>query len=155
MQKLFDINGTKVLLSVNDIDRQGYLKNISERTIVGVDFIVLLYDIADQESFEKLNTWITSIQKNEIDLEVLLLGYNGEPKSEFIRDISYEKGEKLADSKGFFFCEITPENDIDVTKIFGMLAEKLINRINSEEEEEEIHDEEKKSLFSKIFYCFS
>ena len=105
MQKLFDINGTKVLLSVNDIDRQGYLKNISERTIVGVDFIVLLYDIADQESFEKLNTWITSIQKNEIDLEVLLLGYNGEPKSEFIRDISYEKGEKLADSKGFLFCE--------------------------------------------------
>ena len=154
MQKLFDINGTKVLLSVNDIDRQGYLKNISERTIVGVDFIVLLYDIADQESFEKLNTWITSIQKNEIDLEVLLLGYNGEPKSEFIIDISYEKGEQLADSKGFLFCEITPENDIDVTKIFRMLAEKLINRINSEEEEE-INDEEKKSLFSKIFYCFS
>ena len=154
MQKLFDINGTKVLLSVNDIDRQGYLKNISERTIVGVDFIVLLYDIADQESFEKLNTWITSIQKNEIDLEVLLLGYNGEPKSEFIIDISYEKGEQLADSKGFLFCEITPENDIDVTKIFRMLAEKLINRINSEEEEE-INDEEKKSLFSKIFYCLS
>ena len=155
MQILYDFNGTIVLLSVFDYFRQTNLEIISERYITSADFIILLYDIANTESFKKLKTWITRIEKNKIEKKVLLLGYSEKPESEVIRKITYKEGERLADNKEFLFYELTPEDDRDATKIFWMLAEKLLFVPPYKAEEEEIHDEEKTSLCYKIFYCFS
>ena len=154
MQILYDFNGTIVLLSVFDYFRQTNLEIISERYITSADFIILLYDIANTESFKKLKTWITRIEKNKIEKKVLLLGYSEKPESEVIRKITYKEGERLADNKEFLFYELTPEDDRDATKIFWMLAEKLLFD-PPYKAEEEIHDEEKTSLCYEIFYCFS
>ena len=123
-------NGKKAKLLIWDTAGQDRFINIIRSYFKGANGIILIYDITDRNSFEKLdfrfNDIIYCYSKyipiflvgNKIDLEDL-------------REITFEEGEEFSKKHGLMFCECSAKTGLYIDFIFN----KLANEINPEEEE--------------------
>ena len=93
--------------------------------------IILLYDITDLKSFERLNdnSWINDVKENASKRAVVYLVGNKIDKEEE-REVKKEDGEKLAKELGFHFAETSALTGYNVKEIFEDLAERIYNSYN-------------------------
>ena len=96
--------------------------------------VIMVYDIANRESFENLSFWKEIIQtKCNEETKVLLIGNKSD--LETIREISTTEGEEFAQKNDYFFMETSAKKNLsgEVGKAFQMiinfLARKEIKKI--------------------------
>ena len=70
------INNKEIKLKIWDTAGQERFRNITTQYYKGADGIVLVYDVTDDGSFEKIRDWMAQIQANaeKDDLGLVLLG---------------------------------------------------------------------------------
>ena len=62
--KNIEIDGTPIKLKIWDTAGQERFRNITNQYYKGADGIVLVFDVVDQKSFEKIREWMTQIKTN-------------------------------------------------------------------------------------------
>ena len=116
------------------LERQ--LIEISKSYLLKTLGIILVYDISNKESFEKLSYYNKIIEKNLVNGVIKILVGNKCDRKD--RAIMEENGEKFAMENNYTFFETSTKNNINVEKVFDLIVKKMLKA-----------EEEKKSKIAK------
>lgn len=116
------------------LERQ--LIEISKSYLLKTLGIILVYDISNKESFEKLSYYNKIIEKNLVNGVIKILVGNKCDRKD--RAIMEENGEKFAMENNYTFFETSTKNNINVEKVFDLIVNKMLKA-----------EEEKKSKIAK------
>ena len=144
--KKIKIDNKLINVLIWDTAGQERFRNITSHYYNNADGILLVYDISNRESFEKLNYWLNEINqkidKNKINLILVgnkrdIINFNNnktENEEDNInnikckREISYEEGEKMAESCNINFIETSALNSYNIEKCFDILINEIIKK---------------------------
>ncbi|XP_072349206.1 ras-related protein Rab-8B-like isoform X1 [Scyliorhinus torazame] len=91
--------------------------------------IMLVYDITNEKSFDNIKNWIRNIEEHaSSDVERMILGNKCDMNDK--RQVSKERGEKLAIDYGIKFLETSAKSSINVEEAFITLARDIMTKLN-------------------------
>uniref|UniRef100_H0XA20 small monomeric GTPase n=1 Tax=Otolemur garnettii TaxID=30611 RepID=H0XA20_OTOGA len=92
--------------------------------LLGTCGIMLVYDITNEKSFDNIRNWIRNIEEHaSADVEKMILGNKCDVNDR--RQVSKERGEKLALDYGIKFMETSAKANINVENAFFTLARDI------------------------------
>ena len=122
--KDLNIKKKKIRVQIWDTAGQERYRNIAKNYFQSSDGFIIVYDISDTESFEKLDYWIEQIKTNAQEcIKMILFGNKCDLINE--RKISREEGEEYAKNKNIKFFEVSAKDGTNVQNAF----ETFINEI--------------------------
>lgn len=131
--KTLTINDKRIKLQIWDTAGQDRFKTVNKNYYRGAHGILLMYDITQLDSFKNLNSWLIEIEKNaNKNVVKLLVGNKVDLENE--RKVTYQQGNEFAEANDMLFIETSVKEDVNVTKAFENLGEKLVVLAESESE---------------------
>ncbi|KAJ5077777.1 ras-related protein rab-11a [Anaeramoeba ignava] len=124
--KVFKINNETIQLQIWDTAGQERFRSVTRAYYRGSYGAFIVYDIADEESFEKLEYWINDF-KDQTDQNVVIMIIGNKSDLSDKRKISKEKGQKFAAEKNFLFMETSAKDGTNVHKAFETLITEIYN----------------------------
>ena len=122
--KIIDIENKKVRLQIWDTAGQEKFRNVTKSYFQSAHGFVLVYDITDKESFEKLNFWIDqNILNGPKNMKFVLVGNKCDLTEH--RQVSIEDGENLAKKYNIKFFEASARDGTNVNELFFYLANEI------------------------------
>ena len=118
------------LINVQFWDTAGQEKHVAmaKSYYKNADGAVLVYDIANRKSFEKLSFWVKEIKENSPeDIKIILLGNKKDLKKE--REIPIMEGKNWAKDHNLYFMEISAKTNSEqcVNKAFDVLFKQILS----------------------------
>ena len=130
-----EIEGKKIKLQIWDTCGQERFRNMVDTYYKGGNGILIIYDITNRESFDKLNAWLIDINnKGNKYMYKILIGNKCDLTDK--REVTYEEGEEFAKIKGMDFFETSAKTANFVQETFDKLTSEILqiyekNRRNS------------------------
>ena len=124
--KSLGVDGKNVKTNIWDTAGQERFKNITVSYYKGAAGVMLVYDITDSESFNKINEWLIEVEKNAPNNVYKILVGNKSDKVEE-RQVSYDQGKEFADSYGMKFIETSAKNATNVEDAFVTMTKEIVN----------------------------
>ena len=125
--KNLNINGQEIKLKIWDTAGQERFRNITTQYYKSADGIILVYDVTDEASFEKIRDWMEQIlsntQKDEIGLVLLGNKCDMEP-----RNITEEQGNKMAGDLGINYFETSALSGQGINDAFEQLTKDIMKK---------------------------
>lgn len=138
-KKIIEINGEKIKVFIFDTAGQERFRSIAKNQYAKADGILVIYDVTDRKSFEGVNGWVNSIQKElEGGTDCLIIGNKIDLISS--RVVSYKEGECLAKQYNIPFIETSAKESVNVKDAFL----KVINSIYQKKLESRKKEDTKK-----------
>ncbi|XP_036865394.1 ras-related protein Rab-8A isoform X3 [Manis javanica] len=107
-----------------DTAGQERFRTITTAYYRGAMGIMLVYDITNEKSFDNIQNWIRNIEEHaSADVEKMILGNKCDVNDK--RQVSKERGEKLALDYGIRFMETSAKANINVENAFFTLARDI------------------------------
>eukprot|EP01135_Chromosphaera_perkinsii_P009379 Nk52_evm55s1737 gene=Nk52_evmTU55s1737 len=165
--RTIELDGKKIKLQIWDTAGQERFRTITTAYYRGAMGILLVYDVANEKSFDNIKNWIRNINQHaSADVEKMILGNKCD--MEDTRVISKERGEKLAEECGIKFLETSAKNNINVEEAFLTIArdikKKMDNKAPPPQQSKQTVQvnsggdgaakKEEKHLFGKLVYRF-
>uniref|UniRef100_A0A672YMF1 small monomeric GTPase n=1 Tax=Sphaeramia orbicularis TaxID=375764 RepID=A0A672YMF1_9TELE len=127
--RTIELDGKKIKLQIWDTAGQERFRTITTAYYRGAMGIMLVYDITNEKSFDNIRNWIRNIEEHaSSDVERMILGNKCDMNDK--RQVSKEKGEKLAIDYGIKFLETSAKSSINVEEAFFTLARDIMTRLN-------------------------
>uniref|UniRef100_A0A3P9HW33 small monomeric GTPase n=1 Tax=Oryzias latipes TaxID=8090 RepID=A0A3P9HW33_ORYLA len=124
-----DLDGKKIKLQIWDTAGQERFRTITTAYYRGAMGIMLVYDITNEKSFDNIRNWIRNIEEHaSADVERMVLGNKCDMNDR--RQVSKERGEKLAIDYSIKFLETSAKSSINVEEAFLTLARDIMSRLN-------------------------
>lgn len=112
------------ILVSRDTAGQERFRTITTAYYRGAMGIMLVYDITNEKSFDNIRNWIRNIEEHaSADVEKMILGNKCDVNDK--RQVSKERGEKLALDYGIKFMETSAKANINVENAFFTLARDI------------------------------
>ena len=122
--KIIEIEDKKIRLQVWDTAEQERFRNVTKSYFQSSHGLLVVYDITDKESFEKINFWMKNIKENAPEnAKLILVGNKCDLANE--RQVSYEEGEKKASDYNIKFFESSAKEGTNVKEFFFYLANEI------------------------------
>ena len=125
--KTLNINNQEIKLKIWDTAGQERFRNITTQYYKGADGIVLVYDVTDEASYEKIREWMEQIlsntQKEEIGLVLLGNKCDMEP-----RNVTEEQGNKMAGELGINYFETSALSGQGINDAFEQLTRDIMKK---------------------------
>ena len=122
--KIIEIEDKRIRLQIWDTAGQERFRNVTKSYFQSSQGLVLVYDITDRESFEKLNFWVDNIKNNAPEnAKFILVGNKCDLANE--RKVSYEEGENYAKNLNIKFFEASARDGTNVNELFFYLANEI------------------------------
>ena len=122
--KLIQIEDKKVKLQIWDTAGQERFRNVAKNYFQNTQGFVLVYNITDRRSFEKLSFWLEQIKLNASEkVKIVLVGNNCDLANE--RKVSIEEAEEFAKKNNMKFFEASPKEGTNVNELFYYLANEI------------------------------
>ena len=122
--KIIEIEDKKVRLQIWDTAGQERFRNVTKSYFQSSQGLVLVYDITDRESFEKLNFWVDNIKNFAPEnAKFILVGNKCDLANE--RKVSYEEGENYAKNLNIKMFEASARDGTNVNELFFYLANEI------------------------------
>ncbi|KAF5319478.1 hypothetical protein D9619_008757 [Psilocybe cf. subviscida] len=139
-----DIKGKKVKLSIWDTAGQERFRTITSSYYRGAQGIILVYDVANRESFEALPRWYSELETYVSSSVVKILVGNKVDKArtmaslfssqlielllqEFSRQVPTDEAERFAARMNSLFMETSAKTSIGVKDVFQEVVEKIMD----------------------------
>ncbi|KAI1235046.1 hypothetical protein IHE44_0002677 [Lamprotornis superbus] len=127
--RTIELDGKKIKLQIWDTAGQERFRTITTAYYRGAMGIMLVYDITNEKSFDNIKNWIRNIEEHaSSDVERMILGNKCDMNEK--RQVSKEKGEKLAIDYGIKFLETSAKSSINVEEAFFTLARDIMTKLN-------------------------
>lgn len=127
-------------LKIWDTAGQERFRNITKQYYKGADGILLVYDITDRNSFEKVRDWMKQIQENTQKDKVGIVLLGNKSDLEDSRQVSFQEGQSLAKEYQILFFETSAFKDENINESF----QGLTNLILSKKSPDEINEKQPK-----------
>ena len=122
--KIIEIEDKKVRLQVWDTAGQERFRNVTKSYFQSSRGLLVVYDITDKESFEKINFWIENIKNNAPEnVKLILVGNKCDLANE--RKVTIEDGENKARNYNIKFFESSAKDGTNVNELFFYLANEI------------------------------
>ena len=125
--KTLNINNQEIKLKIWDTAGQERFRNITTQYYKGADGIVLVYDVTDEASFDKIKDWMDQIlsNTNKDEICLILLGNKCDIEK---RSISYEQGKTLANELQVNFFETSAQTGQNIKDAFETLTADIMKK---------------------------
>ncbi|XP_010864199.1 ras-related protein Rab-8B isoform X1 [Esox lucius] len=128
--RTIELNGKRVKLQIWDTAGQERFRTITTAYYRGAMGIMLVYDICNEKSFENIKNWIRNIEEHaSSDVEKMILGNKCDMTDR--RQVSRERGEKLAIDYGVKFLETSAKSSLNVEEAFYTVARDIMDSLDS------------------------
>jgi len=121
-----EIKGKKVKLSIWDTAGQERFRTITSSYYRGAQGVILVYDVANRESFEALPRWYSELETYVSSSVVKILVGNKVDK-EFSRQVPTAEAEKFATRMSSLFIETSAKTSVGVKEVFQEVVEKILD----------------------------
>ena len=125
--RVINLNGLTIKLKIWDTAGQERFRNITNQYYKGADGILLVYDVTDEESYNKIRDWmdqITSNTDNE-DIGLVLLGNKCDMDP---RAVTEEMGKEMAKELNINYYETSALNGQGINEAFEGLTKDIMKR---------------------------
>ncbi|XP_075432272.1 ras-related protein Rab-8B-like [Ascaphus truei] len=127
--RTIELDGKKIKLQIWDTAGQERFRTITTAYYRGAMGIMLVYDITNEKSFDNIKNWIRNIEEHaSSDVERMILGNKCDMNDK--RQVSRERGEKLAIDYGIKFLETSAKSSINVEEAFFTLGRDIMTKLN-------------------------
>ena len=119
--KTLNINNQEIKLKIWDTAGQERFRNITTQYYKGADGIVLVYDVTDEASYEKIRDWMEQILSNtqQEEIGLVLLGNKCDMEP---RNVTEEMGKKMAEELKVNYFETSALTGQGVKEAFEQLT---------------------------------
>ena len=122
-------------MQIWDTAGQERFRNVAKNYFQSSHGFVLIYDITDKESFQKLDFWLEQIKNNSPkNIKLVLVGNKCDLFNE--RRVSFEEAETFAKNNNMKFFEASAKDGTNVNELFYYLANEIYHDNNSVESNE-------------------
>ena len=122
--KIIEIEDKKVKLQIWNSAIQDRFRNIPINYLESTQGFLLVYNIIEHESFEKLSFWLEQIKGYAPEnIKMVLVGNNCDLANE--RKVSIEEAEEFAKKNNMKFFEASPKEGANVNELFFCLANEI------------------------------
>ena len=153
-KKVITIDNKNIDIEIWDTAGQERFKNITSHYYSGADGILLLFDISDKSSFEKLSFWINDLN-NKVYLEnisLILIGNKTDLDDK--REVSIEEAKKFAEKNNIEYFEISAINNIGIIEMMEYFIQKCYNNIKQKMDDDTIRlSKDNVSYYTKKKCC--
>lgn len=119
----------RIKLQIWDTAGQERYRTITTAYYRGAMGFILMYDIANEESFNAVQDWVTQIKTYSWDnAQVVLVGNKCDLEGD--RIISTERGCHLANQLGLEFLETSAKENINVKTVFERLVDIICDKMS-------------------------
>ena len=125
--KTLNINNQEIKLKIWDTAGQERFRNITTQYYKGADGIVLVYDVTDEASYDKIRDWMDQILSNtqQDDIGLVLLGNKCDMEP---RNVTEEMGKKMAEELKINYFETSALNGQGIKEAFEYLARDIMKK---------------------------
>ena len=129
VKKTLKINGQKFVVNLWDTCGQEKYSSLSKIFLRGSKIVILVYDITDKGSFEKLDHWIQMAKDTEINC---IYGIVGNKCDLFLEEqVSEEEARNYAESKGYKFRLVSAKSEPNGLNEFLEVLVQDYNEVNN------------------------
>ena len=120
-------NGKEVRVQLWDTAGQERFRNITTQYYKGADGIVLVYDVTDEASYEKIKDWMDQILSNtqKEDIGLVLLGNKCDMEP---RNVTEEQGNKMAQELNISYFETSALTGQGIKEAFEQLTRDIMKK---------------------------
>ena len=125
--KTLTINNQEIKLKIWDTAGQERFRNITTQYYKGADGIVLVYDVTDEASYEKIKDWMDQILSNtqKEDIGLVLLGNKCDMEP---RNVTEEQGNKMAQELNISYFETSALTGQGIKEAFEQLTRDIMKK---------------------------
>jgi len=121
-----EVNGKRVKLSIWDTAGQERFRTITSSYYRGAQGIILVYDVANRETFQGLPTWYRELE-TYVSPSVVKIVVGNKVDKEASRQVSYAEGEAFATRMNSLFIEASAKTAVGVREAFQKVVEKILD----------------------------
>ena len=147
-RKILKIKGEKVKVSIWDTAGQEKYQNIVKQYYNGANGVLLIFDIANKKSFERINFWYNDLKKSVNTDEVLICLVGNKLDLNDKREVAKEAAEKFSKENNMLYFEVSAKSGEGIKELFDDATNKIMDKVLKMSQKEE--DEEDKARFSFI-----
>ena len=128
-KKSVTIDNRNINVEIYDTAGQEKFKKITSQYYNGADGIILIFDITNKESFEKISFWIQDLS-NKIDLDntcLILIGNKTDLKDQ--RKVSVEESQKYAAQYNIEYYEVSALKNVGIIEMMEFFIKKCYNNM--------------------------
>ncbi|CDO68525.1 hypothetical protein BN946_scf184998.g22 [Trametes cinnabarina] len=123
-----EMKGKKVKLSIWDTAGQERFRTITSSYYRGAQGIILVYDVANRESFEALPKWFSELETYVSGSVVKIIVESPDTAiQEYSRQVPTTEGEAFAKRMGALFIEASAKTAVGVEEAFRDVVERIID----------------------------
>ncbi len=127
--KTLNINDQEIKLKIWDTAGQERFRNITNQYYKGADGIVLVFDVTDEASFEKIKDWMDQILSNTNKDEICLVLLGNKCDVEAVkRSIKPEQGRELANELNINYFETSALSGYNIKEAFEKLTIDIMKK---------------------------
>ena len=150
--KYIKLDKFSVKVLIWDTAGQEKFQNIAKQYYKGANGVLLIYDISNRKSFERIDFWLKELKENNRIDELFLYLVGNKIDMEDKRVISFQEGEKYAKNNNINFFEVSAKSGKGVTELFNNVINGVMENILKKNEKEEIEDKVRLSTFLERNY---
>ena len=125
--KTLNINNQEIKLKIWDTAGQERFRNITTQYYKGADGIVLVYDITEEASFDKIKDWMDQILSNtqQEEIGLVLLGNKCDMEP---RNVTEDQGKKMAEELKISYFETSALTGQGIKEAFEQLTRDIMKK---------------------------
>ena len=138
----------KIKLEIWDTAGQEKYMSMNKSLFQRVQGIILMYDITNRETFERLQIWMNLIKQMTNEIPIILAGnkLDLEDNENHGRIVEYSEGENFAKENDIDFYEVSAVSGVNIDDIFISIAEKVLTNLKCERSESIKMDKNKDNI---------
>ena len=145
--KYIKVRDASVKVLIWDTAGQEKFRNIAKQYYKGANGVLLIYDVCNRKSFERIEYWISELKENnKIDeLYTILVGNKIDLPER--RVISREEGEKYASDNNINYSEVSAKTGEGILDLFNDITKGTMDKIFSANGE---NNEDKEQIYAYL-----
>ena len=123
--KYVQLNNTKIRLDIWDTAGQERFRGLAKNYFRGANGFILVYDISDKKSFDKLKGWMNDAkEKIEKEYRMIVVGNKKDCVDE--RQVEFDELEEFGKKNNVLFMEVSAKTGEGIDKMFMSMVEELL-----------------------------
>ena len=145
--KYIKVRDASVKVLIWDTAGQEKFRNIAKQYYKGANGVLLIYDICNRKSFERVEFWMNELKENNQIESLYTILVANKIDLENKRVVTREEGEKYAEDNNISYFEVSAKTGEGIVDLFNNITKGTIDKIFAANQD---NSEDKKHIFEYL-----